>query len=83
MLTLRSALTAKNEELKAKTEEANQKLNAMLVDQRAAEQKREASLKIADEVKQQEGDILKRKAQVDAELKDVQPALEKVCFLAP
>lgn len=63
-------------QLERKDKEANEKLNHMLVDQREAEQKREASVKISAEVEQQQKVITERKIEVETQLSEAGPALE-------
>jgi dynein heavy chain 1 len=77
VLQLRSALTKKNEELEAKTKLANEKLNQMLLDQRAAEQKRDETIKLGEEIKVRETQIADRRSRVQKDLGEVEPQLER------
>ncbi len=76
VLKLQSALQEKEGELTAKKKLANDKLEQIMNDQREAESKRDISIQIGVEIKQQEEQIAERRDKVEIELAQAKPALE-------
>ena len=72
---LRRSLAQKKEQLKTKDAEANEKLQGMIADQREAEKRKAASLKIQAELDRQEEEVAKRKEIVNADLEKAEPAV--------
>ena len=72
---LRTSLAQKKRQLELKDAEANEKLKRMIADQREAEQRKSASLKIQADLDQQEEEVAKRKEVVNADLEKAEPAV--------
>ncbi|OLL22334.1 Dynein heavy chain, cytoplasmic [Neolecta irregularis DAH-3] len=72
---LRKDLAQKQRELEKKSAEANEKLQRMVADQRDAEQKRSASLKIQEDLAVQDEEIAERKKVVLDDLARAEPAV--------
>ena len=72
---LRASLALKKTQLEKKDAEANEKLQRMVADQREAEQRKTASLKIQADLDQQEEEVAKRKEVVNADLAKAEPAV--------
>lgn len=72
---MQESLAVKNQELDKAGKEAGIKLSAMLVDQREAEEKKSSSEKLSVQVNEQQGKIAERKAEAEAELAGVEPAI--------
>lgn len=72
---LKQSLGKQEVTLKAKEQAANAKLEQMMVDKTAAEQKKEASEQIAKEIEIENEEINQKKAGVEAELECAKPAL--------
>jgi len=77
VLKLQQALQLKDVELRDKRKLANDKLEQIMVDQREAETKRDASVRIGAEIQEQEAQIAKRREAVEGELQQAKPALEE------
>jgi len=77
VLKLQTALQSKDVELRDKKALANAKLEQIMVDQREAETKRDASVRIGEEIREQEGRMAERKQSVEGELAQARPALEE------
>jgi dynein heavy chain 1 len=69
-------LAGKQAELQQAQDKAEAKLQEMVRDQQAAEQKRALSLTMREELRVKEQEVAQRKAQVVAELSDVEPAVQ-------
>lgn len=72
---LRASLAQKKVQLEKKDAEANEKLQRMVADQREAEQRKSASLKIQAHLDKQEEEVAKRKEVVNADLAMAEPAV--------
>ena len=72
---LRASLAQKKIQLEKKDAEANEKLQRMVADQREAEQRKSASLKIQAHLDKQEEEVAKRKDVVNADLAKAEPAV--------
>ena len=72
---LRASLAQKQVQLEKKDAEANEKLQRMIADQREAEQRKSASLKIQAHLDKQEEEVAKRKEVVNADLAKAEPAV--------
>ena len=72
---LRANLAQKQGQLERKDAEANEKLQRMVADQREAEQRKSASLKIQAHLDKQEEEVAKRKEDVNADLAKAEPAV--------
>ena len=72
---LRASLAQKKVQLERKDAEANEKLQRMIADQREAEQRKSASLKIQAHLDKQEAEVAKRKEVVNADLARAEPAV--------
>ena len=72
---LRASLAQKKIQLEKKDAEANEKLQRMVADQREAEQRKSASLKIQAHLDKQEEEVAKRKEVVSADLARAEPAV--------
>ena len=72
---LRASLAQKKIQLERKDAEANEKLQRMIADQREAEQRKSASLKIQSHLDKQEEEVAKRKEVVNADLARAEPAV--------
>lgn len=75
VLILKEELRHKETELEVKTKAANEKLNQMLFDQKEAENKRDASIRLGEEIKVSQGKISERRVKVEDELQEAEPAL--------
>lgn len=73
---LRASLAQKKVQLERKDAEANEKLQRMIADQREAEQRKSASLKIQAHLDKQEEEVAKRKEVVNADLAKAEPAVQ-------
>lgn len=73
---LRASLAQKKIQLERKDAEANEKLQRMIADQREAEQRKSASLKIQAHLDKQEEEVAKRKEVVNADLAKAEPAVQ-------
>lgn len=73
---LRASLAQKKIQLERKDAEANEKLQRMIADQREAEQRKSASLKIQAHLDKQEDEVAKRKEVVNADLAKAEPAVK-------
>jgi dynein heavy chain 1 len=73
--TMQDSLAIKNAELDKAGKEAEEKLSAMLVDQKEAEDKKATSETLSVQVKEQQGKIDVRKSEAEAELATVEPAI--------
>ena len=72
---LRASLAQKETQLAKKDNEANEKLQRMVSDQREAEQRKNTSLKIQRDLEKQEKEVAKRKDVVNADLEKAEPAV--------
>ena len=72
---LSASLAQKKIQLEKKDAEANEKLQGMIADQREAEQRKSASLKIQAHLDKQEEEVAKRKEVVSADLAMAEPAV--------
>ena len=72
---LQTALNEKRADLEVKNRQANEKLEQMIVDQKRAEQKRDQSIKLADDIAKREVGIAERRAKVSEDLANVEPML--------
>ena len=72
---LRTSLAQKKTQLEKKDAEANEKLQRMIADQRAAEQRKAASLRIQENLDKQEEEVARRKEVVNADLEKAEPAV--------
>ena len=73
---LSASLAQKKIQLEKKDAEANEKLQGMIADQREAEQRKSASLKIQAHLDKQEEEVAKRKEIVNADLAMAEPAVK-------
>eukprot|EP00124_Ichthyophonus_hoferi_P001082 Ihof_evm1s50 gene=Ihof_evmTU1s50 len=74
---LQKTLSVKRVELERANIAANDKLKQMVHDQQEAERRRVSSLAIQEELLIKESEVAQRKALVEADLKDVAPAVEE------
>ena len=72
---LRTSLAQKKSQLEKKDAEANEKLQRMITDQRAAEQRKATSLSIQENLDKQEEEVARRKKIVNADLEKAEPAV--------
>jgi dynein heavy chain 1 len=76
VLHLQDALNEKKKDLEVKNRQANEKLEQMMVDQKRAEQKRDQSLKLGEDISKREAAITERRHKVSEELSNVEPMLQ-------
>ncbi|KAL2166549.1 hypothetical protein VTG60DRAFT_2516 [Thermothelomyces hinnuleus] len=74
---LRASLAEKQKQLEQKNDEANEKLQRMVADQREAEQRKATSLEIQAALEKQEAEVASRKEVVLRDLARAEPAVEE------
>nr|CCA15174.1 Cytoplasmic dynein 1 heavy chain 1 putative [Albugo laibachii Nc14] len=72
---LQGQLSLKEKELKKNNQEANEKLQQMVKEQKDAEEKKRDTEQLAADLGQQDAEITKRKLVVEADLAEAEPAL--------
>ena len=74
---LQKSLAVKRTQLEAKNAEANEKLQRMVADQKAAEEQKAASIQIQGNLEIQEREISQRREVVMGDLADAEPAVQE------
>ncbi|KAL2153811.1 hypothetical protein VTH82DRAFT_4967 [Thermothelomyces myriococcoides] len=74
---LRASLAEKQKQLELKNDEANEKLQRMVADQREAEQRKATSLEIQAALEKQEAEVASRREVVLRDLARAEPAVEE------
>ena len=77
VIELQKSLDTYKAELEAKEKEANEKLKLMVKEQKEAEAKRESSITLSKNLEIKQVEIKKRQQEVEGELAEALPALEK------